>query len=649
MNTSSNIDELLKQEFLITNGIGGYASSSLSFANTRKYHGLLVSSSNPPTERNVIVHKLEERIHLGEETFDISTNKFEGNIHPKGYQYLKSFERKPIAKWFYSTDKWSLEKEIFMVPNSNTTIVRYTNTSDSEFEIELHPLFTRRDYHSILRQNHYDFYYESLNNGIKIHPYEDSPAIYCSWSNGNLIEHRTWYKNFLYDRSAYRGLEATEDSYRIGYISTKIKAGKSIHILFSDDETKLSSKPKTVIKNILSTYESMKKRAKGHPYLTDLLLSGEQFIVDRASTKSKTILAGYHWFTDWGRDTMISMRGLTVSTGRKEESQSLLNTFFKYLDDGMLPNRFPDYAGQEVEYNTIDATLWLFIVMYDYYLKFKDKKFVKKYLPQLQDVIVNHIKGTRYNIKVNELGFVEGGQDGWQLTWMDARVHNYVVTPRIGAPVEINMLWYNALKIYKLLSQDLNFDSNIDVSNNINLIEKNFKKYFWNSSGYLNDYIDQNGQANEDFRCNQIYAVSLPFSLLTKKQQKQVVEAVDEKLYTGYGLRTLDQANKEFKRIYKGDQWSRDTAYHQGTVWPFFIAPFLEAYLKVNGYTKKSKQEVIKRLQTLQEHFYLKDCIHGISEIFDGDQPNDGRGCINQAWSVAGIIKLYFDHHLDTV
>ena len=232
---------------------------------------------------------------------------------------------------------------------------------------------------------------------------------------------------------------------------------------------------------------------------------------------------------------------------------------------------------------------------------------------------------------------------------MDARVHNYVVTPRIGAPVEINMLWYNALKIYKLLSQDLNFDSNIDVSNNINLIEKNFKKYFWNSSGYLNDYIDQNGQANEDFRCNQIYAVSLPFSLLTKKQQKQVVEAVDEKLYTGYGLRTLDQANKEFKRIYKGDQWSRDTAYHQGTVWPFFIAPFLEAYLKVNGYTKKSKQEVIKRLQTLQEHFYSKDCIHGISEIFDGDQPNDGRGCINQAWSVAGIIKLYFDHHLDTV
>ena len=649
MRMTDNVTQLLNNEFLITNGIGGYCSASISFANTRKYHGILVSSDNPPTERNILVHKVEERLISAGTYYDLSVNNYGSNIHPVGYQYLKDFERQPVSKWSYAADTWSIEKEVMMVDGSNTTIINYRNTGSKDVKIELHPLFTLRDYHSILRENHYDFYYESGKKSLKIYPYPNSKVIYCKWSNGEFIENRSWYKDFYYQKSAYRGLDATEDSYRIGYIVANIKKGKSVSLILSDDVDKLEESPKSVKSKLAKTYKKRHSEAGDDRYLADLLLSGEQFIVNRASTKSSTILAGYHWFTDWGRDTMISMRGLTISTGRKKESESIINTFFKYLDKGMLPNRFPDYDGQEVEYNTIDATLWLFIALYEYYEKFQDKKFIKKYLGDIEDILSHHIKGTRFNIRVNESGFVSGGEEGWQLTWMDARVHGYVVTPRIGAPVEINALWYNALKIFDFFCGEFKYKSSIKTNKFIALIEKNFKSQFWNAGGYLNDYIDENGRPNEDFRCNQIYAVSLPFGLLSKKEEAEVVKQVEQKLLTDYGLRTLSPDDDSFVKVYGGNQWDRDTAYHQGTVWPFFIAEYLEAYLKVNKYTKKAKKVVLKKLEALEDHFYNRDCIHGVSEIFDGESPSDGRGCLNQAWSVAGIIKLYFDHNLTSL
>ena len=649
MKTTENIADLMNQEFLITNKIGGYCSSSISFANTRKYHGILVSSDNPPTERNVLVHKVEERIKINGGYYDLSVNNYEGKIHPDGYQYLKSFERQPVSKWTYVSDSWTIEKELMMVDGSNTIIINYTNIGHKDLEIELHPLFTLRDYHSVLRENHYDFYYKGGSKSLRINPYPDSKAIYCKWTNGEFIENRSWYKNFYYEKSAYRGLEATEDSYRIGYISAKIKKGKSLSLILTDDVDKMDITPKVVKSKLKKSYNKFRSEAKADIYLTDLLLSGEQFIVNRASTKSSTILAGYHWFTDWGRDTMISMRGLTISTGRKKESESIINTFFKYLDKGMLPNRFPDYDGQEVEYNTIDATLWLFIALYEYFERFRDKKYLKKYMADLEDILSHHINGTRYNIKVNESGFVSGGEEGWQLTWMDARVDGYVVTPRRGAPVEINVLWYNALKIFDSFCKEFKYKPSIKTNKFTALIEENFTSQFLNADGYLNDYIDENGHANKDFRCNQIYAVSLPFSLLSKSEEKIVVNQVEQKLFTDYGLRTLSPDHDSFVKVYGGDQWNRDIAYHQGTVWPFFISEYFEAYLKVNKYSKKAREVVLKKLKPLEEHFYNRDCIHGVSEIFDGESPDEGRGCIQQAWSVAGIIKLYFDHDLTSL
>lgn len=343
---------------------------------------------------------------------------------------------------------------------------------------------------------------------------------------------------------------------------------------------------------------------------------------------------------------MIAMRGLTIAIGDQESSKSILSTFFKYVDQGMLPNRFPDYDGQEVEYNTFDATLWLFVVLYEYYHQFEDNSFVKSKLPFLLKILKHHIDGTRYDIKVTKEGFIYGGVDGEQLTWMDARVNGFVVTPRIGCPVEINALWYNALCIYNYLCEELHIECDKEIETLETKCKRNFKKYFLSDKGYLNDVVIPNQMTDDSLRPNQIYVLSLPFSLLTKKEEKTVLDILSKELLTDFGLRTLNKDSEDYKAHYGGNQWSRDTSYHQGTVWPFLLMEYWEAYLKINTNSIKAKRQVVQALQPLKEHFYSNSCIHGISEIFDGDNPKEGRGCVHQAWSVAALVKLYTDHQL---
>jgi len=646
---NKEIADLLNQEWLATNGIGGYASSSIVGANTRKYHGLLVAAFNPPTDRRVVVGKIEERIIQGENISDISVNQYPGVIHPQGHQFLKSFERMPIATWVYEGKGWKLEKKVFMVPDSNTTVVIYENIGTKELELEAHPLFEHKDYHSTSPENHFDFYYEQNKSSIKVHAFPDSPAVYMSWSKGIFEEHRAWYKNIQLQKEEYRGQGSIENYYRIGLLKTKLSAGQKISVLFTTDAAMVNKKAVSLEKKATSNVTQIKKTKIKNAFYNDLLVSGSQFVVDRASTRSKSILAGYHWFTDWGRDTMIAMRGLTIATGDQKTSKSILSTFLKYLDEGMLPNRFPDYDGQEIEYNTIDATLWLFIAMYEYQKKFNDVDFIETHLKNLESVLLYHINGTRYNIHLTKEGFISGGEENWQLTWMDAKVGDYVVTPREGCAIEINALWYNAMCIYEHFCNGCNIKLHKQIKKVKDNFSENFKKRFLNKEGYLNDVFLTDGDTDESFRPNQIYAVSLPFSPLTMTEEKKVVKLVGEKLLTDYGLRTLNQDNPQFIGHYGGDQWARDTAYHQGTVWPFLLMEYWEAYLKVNKYTKKSKMEVVKALKPLKEHFYSANCIHGISEIFDGENPKDGRGCIQQAWSVAALVKLYTDHKLYTI
>ncbi len=646
-----SFDDTISKEWIVTNGIGGYASSSVNGANTRRYHGLLIASANPPTQRSVLVSKIEECISLKRDTcISISSNRYPNAVHPKGYQYLHSFDRSPFPRTIFEVGGQLIAKTVFMVYGSNTTIIEYENIGKATYKLSLRPIFSQRDYHSLFQQDdYYDFYFDQKDNVLKIHPHFGTAPLFFKYFNGDFTEKREWYKNFEYGKEEYRGLGFQEDGYGLGGVTSVLSPGEKTYLMFTLDEKILNDNPQKLKDAEIKRLKSLRLPSIKNQFFNDLMVSGDQFLVKRASTDSHTILAGYHWFTDWGRDTMIAMRGLCIATGRQEISRSILKTFFNYLNEGMLPNRFPDFADEAVEYNTVDATLWLFVALYEYYEKFGDKAFIKEHFSQLSEILEWHFKGTRFNIHLTKEGFIFAGEGITQLTWMDARVGDYVVTPRHGCPVEIQALWFNALKIYDFFSKELKLgaDKLLDTSVSISKkLETNFNKYFVNEAGYLNDVVIPGESADDALRPNQIYVISLPFSLVSKKQEKKIFEIVQKELYTPLGLRTLNIDHPEFKPIYKGDQWHRDTSYHQGTVWPFLLGDYFLAQLKVYNNSAKVRKEVLAAIEPLEKHFYESDCIHGISEIFDGLSPNEGRGTIQQAWSVSGLLLTYLQGNL---
>ncbi len=634
-----DFNTLSNKEWLVTNGLGSYASSTAAGCNTRRYHGLLVASFNPPTDRKVLVSKLDETVIVNDKRFQLGCNQYTDVVHPDGFQFITEFERNPLPKTTWKTDNVELSKTVFMVYGRNTTVVEYENHSKNEIGLELNPLLNHRDYHGSLHENSYnDFYIENSKECIKIYAHHGALPLFIAHP-GTFISDGKWYKNFFYQKEAYRGLDATEDTFSIGTIRLSLKPGQRAYIALSLRETVKNQNFEQWKKNELERLTKL--RTSDDEFLNDLMVSGDQFLVKRKSTDSYTLLAGYHWFTDWGRDTMIAMRSLCIDTGKKDVSKSIIKTFLHYIDKGMLPNRFPDSINDKPEYNTIDATLWLFVVLYDYYKTFSDKKFVKEVFPKLTDIIGHHLKGTRYGIHQTDEGFLYGGEGIAQLTWMDARVGEVVVTPRHGCPVEIQALWYNALKIYEGFGELSRKPVPLldTVKDSSKKLKKNFSKRFFNSKGYLNDVVFPVHMEDDTIRPNQIYALSLPFKLLTKKQQKSVLTTVTDELYTPYGLRTLNPGHSDFKPVYEGDNWNRDHAYHQGTVWPFLLGEYFAAYIEVHGNTKKTKNYILDQLDTLKHHFYHENCLYGVSEIFDGENPGEGRGTIQQAWSAGALIK----------
>ena len=613
---------------MATNGLGGYASGAVNGANTRQYHGLLVAALEPPTDRTVVVAKIEERVLIDGQYHNISTNQYPKVIFPDGGKYLKNFDVDPSPTWQFADSDWDLRKNVQMISGSNTTVLTYTNNGNRPLVLELHPLYAYNDFHTTFHETPcYNFFTEFNNDHLKTYPEYGSNPVYTGWSAGHYFEARCWFKNIILSKGKARGLGSVCDYYRIGYLVHELQPGEDLILYFTIEEN-------IVTEGIEKTLSLNNKNSTGNKenlvpgFFKDLMLSGEQFMVQRKSTNSMSIIAGYHWFTDWGRDTMIAMRGLTIATGKKELSKSILNTFFKSVDQGMIPDRFPDNAKDPVHYNTMDATLWLFVASYDYQKKFEDIAFVKDHIEILKNILDQHIAGARYNIHITEEGFIYGGECKVQLTWMDAIVGGKVITPRVGCPVEVNALWYNALKIYENFCEILNVD-----------IE----------AGYL-ELIAKFGISQDNaLRPNQIYCLSLPFGVLDNDQQRCIFEAVENKLYTPYGLRTLDPDSPEYKPNYEGNQWSRDHAYHQGTVWPFLLHEYFQAYFKIYGTSTENKKKVMLELEPLRKHFYQDNGIHCISEIFNGSEPQEGKGCIQQAWSVAAIIKLYIDFGLDKI
>jgi predicted glycogen debranching enzyme len=646
-NTAANFEELTTNEWLVTNGIGGFASSSIVGANTRRYHGLLTASLNPPTDRCVMVAKIEECIVFKRDCiFSLSSSQYPDVVHPQGYEYFKFFGRKPFPRFKYEISGNHLLKTVFMVHGSNTTVVEYENTGEQTFKLRLNPLFVHRDYHSLYKENENHNYWVKREEGrCGIYAYFGAPPVWWAFSKGEWFENRYWVKNVTYRREEERGLDFQEDYYAIAYVDVVLQPGEKVFFTFSTDEKKVHENPETLKKQELERIENLIKPAATDSFLRDLTLAGDQFIVKRGTVGNGfSIIAGYPWFTDWGRDTMIAMRGLTIATGKQAESKSILETFLKSVDKGMLPNRFPD-KGEAPEYNTIDATLWLFIALYEYRLRFQDNSIITQYFDKLTDILEHHIAGTRYGIKVTPEGFLSGGEGTVQLTWMDARVGDYVVTPRHGCPVEIQALWYNALRIYQNFAvlQSKPYQKYAAIADSL---KKNFANEFVKSNGGLNDvieYKDGHWIADNSIRPNQIYTLTLPYALLSAAQEKAVLEEVTKHLLTDYGLRTLSPDDPAFRPVYGGDQWQRDTAYHQGTVWPFLLGEYIAAYLKVNDWSETALKYTESLIEPLKKHFYQSDCSLAISEIFDGKTPLKGKGAVQQAWSIGMLLKAIID------
>ena len=633
----------IELEWLETNGLGGWSGSTIIGAHTRRYHGLLVASIAPPTERMVLLSKLDETIVTAGKRLELGINLYPENIiHPTGHQYLDKFTKNYFPEWEYQADDIRLKKTIAMIHDENTVVIMYEVLQAAKsFTLELLPLMAARSYHSLAQEGPQMHWNANFDNSIFCNQTDGIHNLYISVPGATYGHQPRWFHQFQYSVEQYRGLDCSEDLFNHGVFSIGLKQGDHLGIIIST-ENPAGRNAQELIGKETKRRQSLLTDQPGSKLINQLVLATDQFIVKR-SDELKTVIAGYHWFTDWGRDTMISLPGLCLSTGRFDDAKKILAAFAANVSQGMLPNRFQD-NGDEPEYNNVDGTLWYFIAIYKYLQATNDHVFVlNQLLPVLKEIIDWHFAGTRYNIKVDEDGLLFAGEQGQQLTWMDARVGDRVVTPRMGKPVEIQALWYNALRIFAELLK-LNDQQHDAMVTNISAekAKDSFNRQFWYDEGnYLYDVIDEKGPPDTSLRPNQLFAISLPYSLIEGEKAAAVLKVVEEKLYTPVGLRSLAGDDSRYTPVYGGDQWHRDSGYHQGTVWSWLLGPYVDALVKV----KSEKTEVKKVIENFSYHLN-EGCIGSVSEIFDAAAPHHPRGCVAQAWGVAEVLRIIKEYSL---
>jgi predicted glycogen debranching enzyme len=633
-----------QKEWLETNGIGGFASSTIIGANVRRYHGLLVASLHPPTHRFVLLSKFDESASINGKNYELSTNQYPFIVYPEGHKNIDRFEYDLYPRFIFQINGTVLEKSIAMIHGENSTIVRYRVVkSSAPVQLTLRPLCAFRDYHGLSHENSaLDHNIIKLSdNHFSMKPYSELPAMFVGYNKGKIEPKFFWYKNAEYRKEQERGLEFVEDLFSPAYLSAVVAEGESLDLIITLDETRAqqSTRAASLFDNEVQRRKTLLESCPlRHPLAKSLALAADSFLVHR-NDQQRTVIAGYHWFGDWGRDTMISLTGLTLSCRKFDIAKGILRSFSNYISEGMIPNRFPD-LGETPEYNNVDGTLWYFIAVYNYLNYTGDFEFIKNELyDKLATIIDWHIRGTRYGIKMDSDGLLFAGQEGVQLTWMDAKIGDWVVTPRMGKPVEVNALWYNALCIMAALSEKMNLSDH--AKNYAGLAErakKSFGEQFWNPERLCLFDVVNGSEKNADIRPNQVFAVSLPFEIIDLEKQKAVVAVVKKELLTPYGLRSLSKDNPQFIGMYAGDPRHRDSAYHQGTVWTWLIGHYIEAVLKVNRYSPAAKGECKEIIDRFEKQ--LSDSgIAAMAEIFDGDNPHFPQGCISQAWSVAEILR----------
>ncbi len=603
----------LDREWLETNGLGGFASSTVSGANTRRYHGLLTAALEPPVKRYVLLSKLEETLFVNGAKFELSTNLYGGGTeNPQGYRYLKSFRSEPFPVVSFEAGGITVEKRVFMVHGENTTVIEYEVRTDAPCTIELSALIAFRDFHATTHANAaIDSTVEMLEGVVSIEPYAGLPRLYVAHNATCVVREGDWFYNFYYKREKERGLDSAEDLFHPFTLQYELEAGN--HTLVAIASTKTHKWAEA------SALRESEIRRRQRLAAGPLMAAADQFIVRRGENLH-TIIAGYHWFADWGRDAMISLPGLTLTTGRFDIARDILLAFSKVSDRGMLPNRFPD-AGEAPEYNTADASLWYFEAIRQYIAYTGDVTFVReKLLPAMTSMIEWHRRGTRFGIHCDADGLLNAGDSGTQLTWMDARVAGTPVTARGGKPVEIQALWYNALMTMESLVGDGSFGELAGQARD------SFNRLFWNeAAGCLYDVVSGEDR-DASVRPNQVIALSLGYTMVPAERALSVLKVVERELLTGFGLRTLAPSDPRYCPVYKGD-----ASYHQGTVWPWLLGPYVDACRRFGHPAGSWSAKLLEYASTAG--------LGTIPEIFDGDAPHTPRGCISQAWSVAEVLR----------
>jgi predicted glycogen debranching enzyme len=630
-------------EWLEADGLGGFASGTVSGRRTRRYHALLLPATTPPTGRFVLVNGFDAWVETPASRFAISSQFYPPDVvHPDGAQRLEAFDTDPWPRWrFRLEDGTCIEQEIFVRHGASLVALSWRLCEPrTDVALRLQPFLSGRDHHALHHENPaFHFEAKAHNGRVSWQPYPDVPRI-VAFSNGEYSHQPDWYRNFLYPEERARGLDHTEDLATPGSFRWNLSQGEAVWILAAEgQDAGMLSLIDVPAQQYLQTLRAT-ERQRRQRFPSRLHRAADAYLVRRG--ESKTIVAGYPWFTDWGRDTFIALRGLCLATERLDEAREILLTWARTVSEGMLPNRFPD-RGDVPEFNSVDASLWYIIAVHDFLQALTAKK--REASPSDQQtlreaiaaILSGYAQGTRYHIHLDADGLLAAGEPGVQLTWMDAKVGDWVVTPRIGKPVEVQALWLNALSIASRFSQRWKetFTRGCEA----------FQARFWNEAGgYLYDVVDLNhqpGATDATFRPNQIFAVGgLPTSLLDADRARRVVEAVEAQLWTPFGLRSLAPEEPGYTPRYEGGVRERDGAYHQGTVWPWLIGPFVEAWVRVRGNSREAKQEVQARfLQPLLQHLDEAGLGH-LAEIADGDPPHTPRGCPFQAWSMGELLRL---------
>jgi predicted glycogen debranching enzyme len=655
-------------EWITTNGLGGYSSSTIVGINTRKYHGALVAAFNPPVDRRVVLSKLDEQLLVDGDIYYLGANEFNDGVYPHNFNCPDGFSQAPFPAFTYTVGGVKLRKTIIMPHQKNATIIAYKAFAplEQKVSLQLFPLVNSRHFHAVTDRDQlgWDFIQKPSTQKTILQNTSHQSALVISSDSGRYVTDKRWVEGILFRADKSRGTACLDDCYVPGRFEIDLRPGEEANFNLvttagpgREPVEKACLSLRDELKDFNRFYQEelnrlisiLRRLHSNHPnvgpedWVKWLILAADSFIVHRQSTDTKTVIAGYHWFEDWGRDALISLPGLTLVTGRFDDARAILLTFKQYCSQGIVPNRFPDAAGDKPAYNTVDATLWYFHAVLQYLKYTGDFAFVQRHLwTMLQSVVDHHIQGTINDIHLDDDGLLVHGP---QLTWMDAMIDNRPVTPRSGKAVEIQALWYNALRTMELLATRFEHsDLAEEYQQRADKAKKSFVTKFWNPNrDCLFDVINSEGK-DDSLRPNQVFAVSLDFSMPNRTKQAAIVATLQKTLWARYGLRTLAADDPRYQGQCAGSWADRDYAYHNGTAWAWLLGPFTTAFLKTKAFDADWRQFALESfLHPLFKDQFTCAGVGTVSEVFDGDPPHWPGGCISQAWSVAEPLRTYVE------